>query len=318
MKPLLFMFSFFICLIYSSGPISAAPYAERDTLLDYGELISCNPVFEAWSDAPKTIGYNKIWRRWPDPLAGPPHVTEYEFRSDTIIADKEYLRLYYEYEDEWIALNNYYREDNNGRVYYYVQNKEVLMYDFNLQVGDTISMPNSNDVNDESLYCTWEVFLRDTVTLENGTESVRIQLKNKENDVNMPVDEWIEGIGSTYRFFLSIYSCDVEYWFDQELQCCVENDVILYTHPDGSDCFYSSDEDIYQFNAVISPNPTNNGHVFIEGVEGQFDYQVYTLGGSKISEGRSVNGQIEILHKGVNIVRIFTADYVKSYKVFSY
>lgn len=267
-----------------------------------GELIYANPDFEVCASLPKTIDYGKVWRRWSDLLASPSFVFEYKFNADTLINGKKYLRLFTKNDTGWEATHLFYREDESNKVYLYYQDQDVLIHDYRLEVGDTISMPNYDDVSDPSLNCTWEVFQKDTITLLNGEERLRLQLRNYGDPFISIVDEWIQGIGSTYRHVLSIYGCDLVEWPDQELQCFLENDEVLYTNSNELGCYYTSTDELVINQIALSPNPTQYDFVYINGIQGPFSYEVYNMHGQLIKSGMSENGQVEGLEHGLNLI----------------
>lgn len=267
-----------------------------------GELIYANPDFEVCASLPKTIDYGKVWRRWTSPFVSPTFIYEYKFIADSLINGVKYRNLSIKNDTGWDALDLLYREDESNKVYLYHQERDILIHDYRLEVGDTISFPDFSDINDTSSYCTWEVFQRDTIFLLNGVKRPRLLLKNRGDMNNDVVDEWIVGVGSTYHLLPYILSCPLPATPEQELQCFLEYNEVLYTNSNELGCFYTSTEELVVNQIALSPNPTQYDFVYINGIQGPFSYEVYNIHGQLIKSGRSENGQVEGLEHGLNLI----------------
>jgi hypothetical protein len=114
------------------------------------------------------------------------------------------------------------REDS-GKVYFKNEYGEGLLYDFNLEAGDTAYVTN--------LYCEEIQIIIDSVDTVNyfGVDWKRFSLAWSE-------EYWFEGIGSTCGpFHSSFFNCIFDVWF--ELLCFSENDTLLYIKQGENDCF---------------------------------------------------------------------------------
>ena len=139
------------------------------------------------------------------------------------------------------------REDSTKKVYCLTTWDEVMLYDFNLQVGDTFRFGNS--------FFSQYAFVADivdSITLMNGE-------KRKHISLNGGYEEWIEGIGSTRGLFDAF--CDVFLLdFGTSLLCFNENGIQKFQNPNFTNCFYTNlgiNENKTNFDFQISPNPSS-------------------------------------------------------------
>ena len=138
---------------------------------------------------------------------------------------------------EWVMSENYLFREFLGEVYLYneLDSNEILIYDFNLQVGDTfISKESVNDPGIELIVTEVE-----TVQLLDGSNRKKILLNCDENFEI----EWIQGIGNIdYPLLSTIYTC----FFDVpgSLLCYSENGETLYEGNSNIEgCWYDYEEE---------------------------------------------------------------------------
>ena len=133
--------------------------------------------------------------------------------------------------------------EEDKRVYYrmYWQQSyqnEVLLYDFNLTVGDTVSVGWS----DYRL-----IVLEESQVQVNGTMRRQLGLAMYFDDgtTGEVAEYWIEGVGSTYGFLNSGY----EGWVGAfvHLLCYHEDDDLLWMNENFSSCVMNSDEEHLPF-----------------------------------------------------------------------
>jgi hypothetical protein len=168
--------------------------------------------------------------------------TYYKFEGDTNINGKTYKILFSNYSDslmQYWDIESYLREDSM-KVYKFIYDEEILIYDFGILPGDTICIVNGCDI----------VVSVDTILVNEKTrKSIYFYYSN---------DTWIEGIGSIYRPF-NPFTEMVDIGYD--LLCCQQNSNIIYQHPWYSTCYiyYSSGYKILKANPKelikIEPNP---------------------------------------------------------------
>jgi hypothetical protein len=198
----------------------------------------------------------------------------YKFGADTLVNDKKYSKLYYSYNSDYDFKYTgiIVREDSN-RVYFrnFNDTTELKLYDFNLNVGDTITTagigPCSLGIYYDYFYTIIDV---DTIIIDN-TPLKRLIINDAEFDLNVPF-EWIEGIGSNFGLF-SRFCC----WdgMSPELFCCSQDGKIIYqskTAQKRNACYIEMGiEDLSNFNINVYPNPTTsninidieNNHAFL-------------------------------------------------------
>ena len=114
-------------------------------------------------------------------------------QGDTLIGDDTYHNLWYD--DGRRQLIIPIREDNK-RIFAYLDNQDVLLYDFNLEVGDSISVCVLSGEQILCLYYT-HVTSTDTITLSDGRKAKRLAY-----DLDRLPD--IEYVGCEYGIFAAI------------------------------------------------------------------------------------------------------------------
>lgn len=237
---------------------------------------------------------------------------KYSLHGDTIIDGIRYSKVYKQTSDSafefdinkaeyFCAIRN---DEENKRVYGIYRDslpiinaigvtiehptKEMLLYDFSLNIGDTVSVANFDEA-DVAGYISYVEFVRvevisvyiydgngsynllhlydndSIVTLENGEQRRRMLLKAAGGSV---AQYWIEGIGSNEGPFVHDMYDFLEY-SPKRLLCYKENDDYLYYQDefdvDGDiDCFsskyYANDirENGINNHISIFPNPAND------------------------------------------------------------
>ena len=158
----------------------------------------------------------------------------------------------------------YFRSNGTGGNY----GEEVLLYDFNLTVGDTVSV----GIIGETL-----IVIEESETEVNGEMRRQLGLAMFDGEgIPREVEEyWIEGVGSTYGFLNSGY----EGWSGSfvHLLCYHEDGDLLWQNEDFSTCMMNSEEEHLPFAPlgaewyfnVASPygNPVTYHHSYVIGQE---------------------------------------------------
>ncbi|MGB1216279.1 MAG: T9SS type A sorting domain-containing protein [Saprospiraceae bacterium] len=199
---------------------------------------------------------------------------------------------YYPNHDEegWNSLyplSVFIRETSNQKLYVKeLGNPEILIYDFQLTVGDSfIIYPFWND----DVYTVSSV---DMITDEQGKERKKITFNN------LPVTSWLEGIGGKKGF---------GYLDSKDLLCYSENDLLYYSNYPSEDCFviFSKNEDITTTNVIISPNPVHD-LLQIEMDENNFDIFIFNTLGQIVFQEKNSSKQVNISHldKGIYFIKI--------------
>ncbi len=143
------------------------------------------------------------------------------------------------------------REENN--VVYYVppNGTEGILYDFNLEVGDTTYVKNMFSGDQEQQLIVYDI---DTVEYF-GVERKRWLIDNQW------LEYWVEGIGSLNGPLHTMYY----YWIacpEWSLLCFHENNTLLYIKPGENECFQTLvgiEDKLMSENFKIIPNPVSQG-----------------------------------------------------------
>ncbi len=181
----------------------------------------------------------------------------YVIQEDSIHNSMSYKKIWMTYDSTLSGLmyQGLLREENN--VVYYVppNNTEGILYDFNLEVGDTTYVKN--------MFCG-DVELEAVVISIDTVEYFGVERKRWHLDSDGWSEYWIEGIGSMsgplHSFYPLCIVCPA--W---ELLCFHENDDLLYIMPGQTNCYQTSvgiDEQVADATYKILPNPVRQGQYF--------------------------------------------------------
>lgn len=183
--------------------------------------------------------------------------------EDTLHNGKVYKKLFVFYDKEYTPTNMRFlggiREDSLKRVYYfgdtihiekpYYPNlkPEMLLYDFSLNVGDSIDdIDNSNT----RMYVT----AVDTIEL-GGYKRRRLSFLRMQDQL-----QWIEGIGSTTGLLFQNKAAKLGYAGNRNtLLCFRQNGLSVYFSPFATDCFpFTGLKENSVAETNIFPNPITN------------------------------------------------------------
>ncbi len=151
------------------------------------------------------------------------------------------------------------REENSK--YYFVfpnDTNEVLYYDFNLNVGDTIHYSQNEFI---WVPTTLKVTAKDSIQIGNSYRK-RIRLVNNDGTGEWLSQVWIEGIGSNYGLrYVHNYIVD----FEHAMSCFHQNDTLVYLDSQFQACYrwtlVGIEENQLQPLRAF-PNPTSNAISF--------------------------------------------------------
>jgi len=175
------------------------------------------------------------------------------------------------------------REDTSERKVYqrFNQNVELLMYDFNLQVGDSIMLQDyfsyfdgtnfHDSIIDKGLYHL------DSIKLVNISIGIRKSFIFHSSLYSPLI--WIEGVG-TLGYPLQSFSIQMPQW--NEINCFYKNDTLIYQSllsQSYSACsIYLNINEIAINSIELYPNPTTN-EIIISNTELFKNYKLYDLFG---------------------------------------
>jgi hypothetical protein len=175
---------------------------------------------------------NAFWNelRYYQGQCEPPDYCTYTFyfQGDTILDSLSYHKMYSN-DNYSISYAGGLREINK-KVYYFDRDcpAPVLLYDFGLNVGDSIALACMLCDEEESQYM--KVISIDSVLIGDMT------YRKRTNFDFGPSQSWIEGIGSVSGLFYPYYSC-VTCICGVELVCFEQDGMTLYQNEDNVPCF---------------------------------------------------------------------------------
>ena len=234
----------------------------------------------------------KMWTEKSSPSVAPMYsITTWKMQGDTIINGKLYKIVtgthwydsFFIYEDT--ALKKVYCLNAGS-------SSEFLLYDFNLQIGDTLAGSDCLVVVDK------------TVEYFAGKNRIKISF----NDYTVDTQIWYEGIGSlTQGVFLHKCITGGYEW----LLCYFENDTLIYHNSSlNNDCFTLNIQE-FQQEKIISSYFSNNILYIKPTTSLAYALALYDIFGRKIKEATAV-GDLELnlsgLHNGLYIYRVESSD----------
>ncbi|HZV71264.1 MAG TPA: T9SS type A sorting domain-containing protein [Saprospiraceae bacterium] len=198
---------------------------------------------------------------WVIDVVSPPLPTaihRFRFDPDSILIDnKPYYKLIYSptIEGNWEETNRLMREDS-GRVYELnlIDTTEILLYDFNFQVGDTMSSHQDGTDNRRQVISVGTVVLAD----ELPRKTITIECTSNTSTPDTTV--WIEGIGDAERLFWSKTFCSTLDSDDSiaAIRCFLTNDLWMYSRPGLLEgCYITAVEHLEPELLSVFPNPNS-------------------------------------------------------------
>jgi len=249
------------------------------------------------------------------PYPGWSHNCKYFIDGDTSINSLHYVKIYESTRDlvtgdTTTLLHASMRQNADEKLVYFIRHfwgdeTEKLGYNFNVSVGNTVSLPafyfsNIPGYND-SLFILLAIT---NILLENGEYRKQYQFKNNNSSYNY----FIEGIGWTDYPIPNI-------GIFPHLSCFTYEDVFIYGYEEGCDFRIVDIEEIDNNNKSslkISPNPSN-GKMFIEILSehvGLVDIEIFNNIGKSIFQLHNQDAQNPIsvntcsFTDGIYLVRI--------------
>lgn len=240
--------------------------------------------------------------------------------GDTTINNQLYDKIYLIENDSILNINNmtYYaalRENSTKQVFVKLKDyyDEILIYDFSLNIGDTI---HSNSPYGYLSYQTNTISDIDTIELENNQFRRRFRI----NDTG---EYWIEGIGSNRGLFYPITESLIG--TANDLLCFKQNDTIIYlNNPECDKCFCSLATAILEITKKsnilkIYPNP-GTSEIFIEPPfeKGLSTINMYNSNGNLINTINASSFPIKLKIKdlpfGIYFIRVIRGELVYEQK----
>ena len=226
-------------------------------------------------------------------------------RDSTVYNAKWYrnLRIWRLKEDDNYRSSPYYLREAERKVYFLDATpdrggnigEEVLLYDFSLEVGDTLLIPPLFNTPDEySLY----VSETDSVDLADGSRRRRWKLLCKPGPGNDPLEgtgqDWIEGIGATRGFLEPAFACAADAAPGYLLCVASADDVIFRNEVECED--YTVDVPVrpyVELRLSVYPNPTSKA-LWLEAWAEGLPYRVYDPLGRSVAVGKVAQSRINL------------------------
>lgn len=132
--------------------------------------------------------------------------------------------------------NGYLREDTINKLVYYARSTDEigLIYDFDINVGDTVNIFNYHVL--QGFSSTLICYSIDTVII-NGSSKKRYSFYHNYLDPENPDEVWIDGIGSLYGVLNSGIGGSGYVGGGFDLLCCSQNDTIIYMNSFYGSCY---------------------------------------------------------------------------------
>ena len=213
--------------------------------------------------------------------------------TDEVIGSLTYKKFVdpfpsYDFSTSSYINNIYLREDISERkVYKLVNGVEVLLYDFNFEVSDTISQYGN----------TFVVTAVDYIPVVGGTRK-RITLRSIElycESTSLTLI-WIEGVGSNrhpfYPEFNMYHICSASGGYFVNTKCSFQNGEHIYGNPNCSSLLNTNTPNEIATKIDFSPNPFTT-ELTIQSEKGFQDVtlKLYNSVGQLVRESKNLNGE---------------------------
>lgn len=313
-------------------PLQLRTYSHEDGLANEVDLV-CTTILDTliFSEGPQCFvqqdndwkSWYKIGTKWHINLTydDPPNLKQgyeyWEVTKDTLIQGVNAKCLegkyhtYTEYTPDPIIVY-----ESNNQAYYWTGANFQLMYDFNLDQGDTLnpSLANRSYDCDSSF-----VIVDSTTTLNVGSETLKVQFigVHTYDDGHKEVFtyEVIERIGLAYTWTFGsefIFNpepiCNVaidNFWNDGGLRCYEEPNGLSYNaKPYLSRCDVNTSANTLTESFIqISPNPSSS-IIRVEGVSDDTKFIVSTILGEQVKSGSGTSINVQNLNAGIYILHL--------------
>jgi hypothetical protein len=185
----------------------------------------------------------KVWTyHYFNDFTGKEFYESLKVAGDTVIEDKNYKKIV-------DVATGYFKcavREEGKKVFFKYSNKEHLVYDFGLNVGDTFKLYDADETVDPSSRAT--VVSVDTIVV--GNRSFRV-MDVRPNDQSSWSNWWVEGIGGMHGIASNSLLPGNDYTFSY---CQIDGETIL-THKDvrtvGNDIGKIKQTDGYQYRPMV-------------------------------------------------------------------
>lgn len=184
--------------------------------------------------------------------------------------------------------------------------QDYIMY-YDWRETESYEIPYYNQFMDSEEIATVVI---DSITYKHfGDDSLQVQHVHILNSGTLEeyTDDVYESIGASYfgiKFLLGCGLCD-DNPYTTRLRCFT-NDTMTYQfvpYACDSTWLFTSTHEIDKVQPKLYPNPTN-GIVFIDGINTDVEYELYSLSGQIIKQGMTTNRTVNIENNGFSILKL--------------
>ena len=241
-----------------------------------------------------------IWHESYSDFTGREFFSSIRLQGDTLIEGLEYKRIQktsnaFPLPEHWQNTGDHIREDN-GRVFLLTQwQEEALLYDFNLQPGDTIQVMSGCKLLTQHI---------DSITLDNGEQQTRWTFVNPD----FPMYEeyqWILGIGGTTGLYGPTNYCYTD--ISNILRCYSKQGETIYTRSPGISCTNPVNTTSLIDTVVLRlfPNPVKDElWIEIQSSEQLTQVKLFEPGGKLLLSSNAAQLNLSALESGLYYIRI--------------
>lgn len=248
--------------------------------------------------------------------------TVYGFQGDTLINSEQWFKLYSTSDSLFqsnLLFRGLLREENNKVFYLDTLNQLDTLYDFSLNVGDSVLFDLYG------MYPEWlQVIIVDSIQI-NGDYYKRLKFEEPSiNAFDWLDEEWIEGIGSKHGPLFPAFPVK----FSEEIPdsmlvtCTFSNNQQVWQHQSYPSCYVSivlSVDQLELFDFKIYPNPFTD-RIHIENIDlQQYELTILNSLGQTAKRTQVNNDNIMIdlseLKEGIYFLRIESRDSAKTMKI---
>ena len=284
--------------------------AKGNSLLDHciGNLTDCFNDYYTNNTGYFTEG-NKQWNQFSTDFMGKNYPVKYRLSEKLEFRDGFYKRLL-KSEDE--SSTNFTPTDLSIRetenvIYLKDSYLERVLYDFNLEVGDTLSTIDLSF--NEIKYVTVQVDSFDL--LGERRKAIIVRCAGDEDGTLYGYATWVEGVGDVNRGILApLDGCRTD--GNTTLLCYFENDEIKYSNPNYNACWTTTRDISIVNDLVVYPNPVTN-HLYVKSSLDYMDYRIVDQMGKVVSTGHMNSSNyldVSTLTSGIYFVQLDHKDYV--------
>lgn len=237
-------------------------------------------------------------------------IQKFGMYGDTIINSLSYKKIYEDWAPIFNINNASYRgaiREINKKIFivHFTNNSETLLYDFNLNVGDTAKV-----ITYSGWQYAYKVASVDSINL-NGQYHKRWKF-NQYNPTFHYEEYWIEGIGSSFGLLSPLWSGSDNCF---TLLCASQDSTLIYQYsiPNNPDCYWPITYDcegvlnpvgITEINpkedrVVLFPNPFTNSAILKISTElNNATLKIYDVLGQEVLTNSHLNGQEIKINRG--------------------